>query len=116
MTALDYLGRVPLLCRWLESWNLVRYERPVEAFGLKFPNAVGLAAMVYLHEVGIDLRFAGGDITFSGVAFNPIWKSTLNPAAVVSTVITMWIVCVLAALYPAAKAARIDPVRAMTHV
>lgn len=44
VTALDYLGRVPLLCRWLESWNLVRYERPVEAFGLTFPNAVGLAA------------------------------------------------------------------------
>jgi len=44
VTALDYLGRMGLLCRWLETCNLVRYERPVEAFGLTFPNAVGLAA------------------------------------------------------------------------
>ncbi len=44
VTALDYLGRFRLLCRWMEACNLVRYERPVEAFGVTFPNAVGLAA------------------------------------------------------------------------
>jgi dihydroorotate dehydrogenase len=43
-TAMDYLGRMGLLCRIMERVNLVRYERPVEAFGLSFPNAVGLAA------------------------------------------------------------------------
>ena len=44
VTAMDYLGRIPPLCRAMESWNLIRYERPIEAFGLQFPNAVGLAA------------------------------------------------------------------------
>jgi ABC-type lipoprotein release transport system permease subunit len=28
----------------------------------------------------------------------------------------MWIICVLASLYPAAIAARLDPVRAIHHV
>ena len=44
VTALDYLGKLSLLCRWMESFNLVRSDKPVEAFGLQFPNAVGLAA------------------------------------------------------------------------
>jgi len=44
--ALAVLGYLPPLCRLLEAWNGLPKERtrPVEAFGLKFPNAVGLAA------------------------------------------------------------------------
>lgn len=44
--AMAWLGAVTPLCRLLEAWNN-RWgvpTRPVEAFGLKFPNAVGLAA------------------------------------------------------------------------
>jgi len=44
VTALDYLGKLSLVCRWLEAANLVRADKPVEAFGIQFPNAVGLAA------------------------------------------------------------------------
>ena len=44
VTAMDYLGRVVPLCRLMESFNMVRRHRPVEAFGLQFPNAVGMAA------------------------------------------------------------------------
>src|SRR5580698_4107285 len=44
--SLALLGRFPPLCRVLEAWNRLPAgrTRPVEAFGLKFPNAVGLAA------------------------------------------------------------------------
>ena len=39
------LGRLRPVCRALEAWNsLPAAARPVEAFGLRFPNAVGLAA------------------------------------------------------------------------
>ena len=44
VTALDYLGRIGPLCRLMEAFNMVRSDKPVEAFGLQFPNAVGLAA------------------------------------------------------------------------
>jgi dihydroorotate dehydrogenase len=44
VTALDYLSRVRPLCRLMECFNMVRGEHPLEAFGLQFPNAVGLAA------------------------------------------------------------------------
>ena len=44
--AMALLGRLPPLCRLLEAWSGLPRScaRPVEAFGLKFPNAVGLAA------------------------------------------------------------------------
>ena len=44
VTALDYLGRLQPLCRLMEWRNLVHPPRPIKAFGLEFPNAVGLAA------------------------------------------------------------------------
>lgn len=44
--AMALLGRVRPLCAMLESWNRLSPQlyRPVECFGLRFPNAVGLAA------------------------------------------------------------------------
>lgn len=44
--ALALLGRLPPLCAVLEQWNQLPAAayRPVECCGLKFPNAVGLAA------------------------------------------------------------------------
>jgi dihydroorotate dehydrogenase len=45
VTALDYLSRLRGLCRLMASWNgLGPRARPVEVFGLRFANAVGLAA------------------------------------------------------------------------
>ena len=85
-------------------------------FSSAFGVAIGVGATLYFHYVGLDLSFAGGDLTFSGVAYSTIWRSTLNPDGMINPTIAMWVTCVLAALYPAAKAARIDPVRAMTHV
>jgi dihydroorotate dehydrogenase len=46
LDALVVLAALPPVCRLLERWNGLppAGRRPVEAFGLKFPNAVGLAA------------------------------------------------------------------------
>ncbi|MCX6937494.1 MAG: quinone-dependent dihydroorotate dehydrogenase [Verrucomicrobia bacterium] len=46
VTALATLGRITPLCRALEAWNRLgpKLHRPVKAFGLEFPNAVGMAA------------------------------------------------------------------------
>src|SRR5438552_1789213 len=43
---LAWLGALPPVCRALEAWTRLpaARARPVEAFGLKFPNAVGLGA------------------------------------------------------------------------
>lgn len=43
--SLETLAKLRPLCRWLARWNgLSGQMQPIELFGLKFPNAVGLAA------------------------------------------------------------------------
>jgi len=46
VNALALLGRITPLCRIMEACNRLPADgfKPVEAFGLKFPNAIGLAA------------------------------------------------------------------------
>lgn len=44
VTALDYLGRLKFLCRAMAAVNQCGAKKPIELFGLKFPNAIGLAA------------------------------------------------------------------------
>ncbi len=44
ITALDYLGRMGALCGLMERCNRASGTRPIELFGLQFPNAIGLAA------------------------------------------------------------------------
>ncbi len=51
-----------------------------------------------------------------GVAMSPLWRATLSPEAVWIPIVTMWIISLIAALWPAIKAARLDPVKALTHV
>jgi len=43
-TALMALSALPSLCRLLRAYNMVCEDKPVELFGLEFPNRVGLAA------------------------------------------------------------------------
>jgi ABC-type antimicrobial peptide transport system permease subunit len=76
---------------------------------------IGLAAGYYFQEVGLDLS-KSGDISFAGVAFDPLWRALLTTGGVLKPVMEMWIICVLASLYPAILAAKLEPVKAMTHV
>jgi len=77
---------------------------------------IGLAGTYYLQEVGIDTSIFAGNFTFSGLAWDPIWKAVINIKIVAVPVIVMCVICTLASLYPAFIAARLDPVKAIHHV
>jgi ABC-type lipoprotein release transport system permease subunit len=92
-----------------------------EAFLLAWLGTVAgvvlaLPASFYLHSHGLDLsRFFSG-FTAMGVAYDPVWYAKLGLHVFIEPVLVMWVVCLVASLWPAVKAARIEPVQAMTHV
>jgi len=79
--------------------------------------SIGVAATLYLEKYGLDLRAYGGEsVNFSGVSIDMVYYAKLVTKHVVLSVVMMLIICPLSALYPAFKAARLDPVTAMNHV
>lgn len=77
---------------------------------------LGLAGSYYLQVVGLDTSFIAGDVTVAGVAFDPVWRAVISFKTVALPVAAMWVVCLAAAVYPAALAARLDPVQAIYRV
>jgi ABC-type lipoprotein release transport system permease subunit len=101
-------------------WIIVR-DIAVEAWLLAcistlFGALFGIALSYVLETIGLDTSSLAGEITIGDVAFDPVWRAALSLKAVLKPVVTMWMVCVLAALYPAALSARLDPVKSMQKV
>jgi len=80
-------------------------------------TVLGLAMSWYFQVYGIDLSaFGDAEFGFAGIAWDPLWRAHLLPGHVVNSLLLMWVTCVVASLYPAVKAARLDPAQAMVHV
>lgn len=79
-------------------------------------SILGLTGSYILQEVGIDTSVFSDGFSFSGIAFDPIWKASISIKGVIIPVAVMCIVCTAASLYPAVIAARLDPVKAIHHV
>lgn len=75
----------------------------------------GVALSRYFEHNGIDLSSLAEGASFGGVAVDPIWKAYLTADSVVIPIIFLFIIAFVAVLYPATKAAVIQPVRAIHH-
>lgn len=98
-------------------WRIIR-DVAAEALvlatlGTVLGTILGLAGSYYLQEVGLDLSIFAGTYSVGGVAFDPIWRATISAKMVFIPVVLMLIISLVASLYPAALAARLDPVRAI---
>jgi ABC-type lipoprotein release transport system permease subunit len=76
---------------------------------------LGCSLSLYFEQNGIDLSSMAEGASFGGVAMDPIWKAYLTPEAVLIPIIFLFIIASLAVLYPAVKAAVIQPVSAIHH-
>jgi ABC-type lipoprotein release transport system permease subunit len=99
-----------------QVFRLIMYESVVLAFfGTLCGLAVG-AGLSYFNSIyGIDLTAFAGSIKALGLT-NPIITLVLKPAAFVSASLTVFIISVLSAIYPAVKAARLRPMAAIHRV
>ena len=77
---------------------------------------LGTVVSIWFRYHPIDLTMFVEELNFSGIAVTSSVPFALTPACVWGPVLSMWLASVLAALWPALKAARLKPVEAMTHV
>ncbi len=50
-----------------------------------------------------------------GIAFDSVWKASLKPSVFAGPIISLIVIVGIAVLYPALKAAMIQPVEAIRH-
>lgn len=83
-------------------------------------TAIGLALGglldAYLVYVGLDFSVDGKGLNYMGVTLDPVIRGMVRPKGIVLTVVTVYIVTLLAAIWPAVRAARLEPVEAMREI
>ena len=63
---------------------------------------------------GIDLG-SMGNAAIAGMAWDPVWRASVQPSNFTLPIIVLWVVVMLAAAYPGLRAALVQPVEAMRH-
>jgi len=81
------------------------------ALGLGF----GWWAANYFQEQGMDMSGLSGDISFAGIALDPIWYAYVTPDVLINPIIFLFLIALLAAIYPALKVAKIKAVDAIHY-
>lgn len=81
-------------------------------------TAIGLlmggALDAYLVVYGIDFSASSGDgMSFAGITMDPVVKGKVEPGGIIITVIAVYFCTLAAAIWPALRAARLEPVEAM---
>ncbi len=84
------------------------------AFAIVIGLALGAPAILYLAHVGIDMGTLAGT-SMMGIAMDPIWRAAIHPHVFTTPVVMLISIVFLAVIYPASKAALIQPVEAMRH-
>ena len=74
---------------------------------------LGLLIDLYLVKVGVAMSKSGEPMSFGGVSFDPIMRGEVRVEGIVITVVFVFFVSIVAAVWPGLRAARLQPVDAM---
>jgi len=77
----------------------------------------GIIGGMYLERYGIDTAFLNpSGLHVSGLVFDTIWYGKLTLKGILVSGGLMLAICIISSIYPAVRAARLDPVKAMGRV
>ena len=76
--------------------------------------ALSLPGLFYLSTAGVNIA-AMASVSMMGASFSPVWKALFTPSIFSAPISVLLVVVVVAVLYPAMKAAWIQPIAAMEH-
>lgn len=77
--------------------------------------ALGWWASSYYQVNGIDLSSFASATSFGGIAMDPIWYAYVTPDSLITPILFLFLMTFVAVIYPAVKAAVIQPVRAIYY-
>jgi ABC-type lipoprotein release transport system permease subunit len=77
--------------------------------------ATGWPVSLYFETKGIDLSTIASGASFGGVAIDPIWYTHVTVQSVLFPIAVLFLVAAVAVIYPAVKAAVIQPAKAIYH-
>jgi ABC-type lipoprotein release transport system permease subunit len=77
-------------------------------------TVVAVPCILYLEATGLDMQSLAG-LSIMGIAMDPVWRAAITPQTFTTPIGILIVIVLLAVLYPAAKAAAIQPVEAMRH-
>ena len=75
----------------------------------------GYLAADYFQTHGLDLSNIASGAVFGGIAMDPIWYAHVTAETLVTPVVFLFLMSLLAVIYPAIKAAVIEPVKAIYY-
>ena len=78
-------------------------------------TVLGFAGSRYFQSHGIDLSAQASGFSFGGIALDPVWRAYITPDSLIVPIAFLFIIAILAVIYPAIKAALIRPVAAIHH-
>jgi len=75
----------------------------------------GWWASSYFQSHGMDMSGLAGDVSFAGIALDPVWYAHITPDVLSNPIIFLFLITMLAVIYPAIKVARIKAVDAIHY-
>jgi ABC-type lipoprotein release transport system permease subunit len=77
--------------------------------------AIGWWLSFYFETNGIDMSGMSSDFTFAGIALDPIWYTAITAKALFTPVFFLYVIAIIAVIYPAIKIAKIKAVDAIHY-
>jgi len=96
-------------------WLIVFETLALAMIAVLIGGAGGLALNHWAVVSGIDLSTWTGGFTYQGTFINPVWRAAHSVKVIAVPMIMVQVVCLLVSIYPAARAGRLQPVKAMRH-